>query len=65
VFVWFGGLLVLSGGVLVAPQVLLARYEGAVGSADLFGDQTVGAPERRRDITDRSTSCWLASTRER
>jgi polyisoprenyl-teichoic acid--peptidoglycan teichoic acid transferase len=44
-------LIVLSGGVLVASKVLIARYEGSVGKADLFGDQAAGAQERQSDIT--------------
>ncbi|BCJ66752.1 LCP family protein [Polymorphospora rubra] len=49
---FFGAvLMLLSGGVLVATEILLARYEGAVGSGDLFGDQAAGAQERRSDIT--------------
>jgi anionic cell wall polymer biosynthesis LytR-Cps2A-Psr (LCP) family protein len=39
-----------SGGALVAKEMLLARYEGAVTEADLFGDQAVAAPQRRSDI---------------
>jgi polyisoprenyl-teichoic acid--peptidoglycan teichoic acid transferase len=47
----FGMLLILlSGGVVIATKVLVARYEGAVGSADLFGDQAAGAPQRRSNI---------------
>lgn len=44
-------LMLLSGGVLVASEVLIARYEGSVGKADLFGDQAAGAKERPSDIT--------------
>jgi LCP family protein required for cell wall assembly len=36
-------LVVLSGGSLVTGELLLARYEGAVGNADLFGDQAGAA----------------------
>ncbi|MFI7573650.1 LCP family protein [Micromonospora sp. NPDC049497] len=43
-------LMVLSGAVLVGAEVLMARYEGAVGKADLFGDQAAGAKERKSDI---------------
>ncbi|MFI6264722.1 LCP family protein [Micromonospora sp. NPDC051006] len=43
-------LMVLSGAVLVGTEVLMARYEGAVGKADLFGDQAAGAQERKSDI---------------
>jgi LCP family protein required for cell wall assembly len=44
-------LMLLSGAVLIASNVLIARYEGSVGKADLFGDQAAGAEERRSDIT--------------
>lgn len=48
----FGALLMLlSGGVLVAAEVLFARYEGAIGKADLFGDQAAGAQTPESDIT--------------
>ena len=40
----------LSGAVLVGTEVLMARYEGAVGKADLFGDQAAGAQEKKSDI---------------
>ncbi|WP_091554766.1 LCP family protein [Micromonospora pattaloongensis] len=41
-------LMLVSGGVLISAEALLARYEGAVGSADLFGD---GQPkEPKSDI---------------
>ncbi|MGK5742486.1 LCP family protein [Micromonospora sp. URMC 103] len=43
-------LMVLSGAVLVGTEVLTARYEGAVGKADLFGDQAAGAQPRKSDI---------------
>jgi polyisoprenyl-teichoic acid--peptidoglycan teichoic acid transferase len=47
----FGSLLVLgSGGTLLASEVLLSRYEGAVQTADLFGDQADAAPEPKTDI---------------
>jgi polyisoprenyl-teichoic acid--peptidoglycan teichoic acid transferase len=36
-------LMVLSGTSLVGAEALMARYEGAVGKADLFGDQAAGA----------------------
>ncbi|MET8086892.1 LCP family protein [Micromonospora sp. NPDC005197] len=43
-------LTMLSGGVLVGTEVLMARYEGAVGKADLFGDQAAGAKEKKSEI---------------
>ncbi|TWJ26212.1 LytR family transcriptional attenuator [Micromonospora endolithica] len=47
----FGAVLtLLSGVVLIGAEVLMARYEGAVGKADLFGDQAAGAKERKSDI---------------
>ncbi|MEW2381811.1 LCP family protein [Micromonospora sp. NPDC047707] len=47
----FGAVLMfLSGAVLVGTEALMARYEGAVGKADLFGDQAAGAKERKSDI---------------
>ncbi|NJP32165.1 LCP family protein [Micromonospora thermarum] len=47
----FGAVLMfLSGAVLVGAEALMARYEGAVGKADLFGDQAAGAKERKSDI---------------
>ncbi|MDM4720520.1 LCP family protein [Micromonospora sp. WMMA1363] len=47
----FGAVLMfLSGTVLVGTEVLMARYEGAVGKADLFGDQAAGANGRKSDI---------------
>ncbi|MET7877381.1 LCP family protein [Micromonospora profundi] len=47
----FGAVLtMLSGAVLVGTEVLMARYEGAVGKADLFGDQAAGAKEKKSDI---------------
>ncbi|NLU76800.1 LCP family protein [Micromonospora sp. HNM0581] len=36
-------LMVVSGTSLVGAEALMARYEGAVGKADLFGDQAAGA----------------------
>ncbi|MEH1013909.1 LCP family protein [Micromonospora sp. CPCC 206060] len=41
-------LMVLSGGALIGYQALLARYEGAVGKGDLFGDGAAGASAPRR-----------------
>lgn len=47
----FGTVLtVLSGAVLVGTEVLMARYEGAVGKADLFGDQAAGAQAKKSEI---------------
>ncbi|WP_428983004.1 LCP family protein [Phytohabitans maris] len=47
----FGTLLLLgSGGTLLASEVLLSRYEGAVKTADLFGDQAGPTPEPKTDI---------------
>ncbi|RIV32660.1 LCP family protein [Micromonospora radicis] len=43
-------LMMLSGTSLVGAEALMARYEGAVGKADLFGDQAAGASEPRSDI---------------
>jgi LCP family protein required for cell wall assembly len=43
-------LMVLSGSVLVGYHALVSRYEGAVGKADLFGDQAAGASEKKSDI---------------
>ncbi len=43
-------LMMLSGTSLVGAEALMARYEGAVGKADLFGDQAAGATERKSDI---------------
>ncbi|GAB3962800.1 LCP family protein [Plantactinospora veratri] len=45
-------LVVLSGGVLVGLEAVLARFEGAVTEEDLFGDQAAGAPvaEKKSDI---------------
>ncbi|MET8233478.1 LCP family protein [Micromonospora sp. NPDC005298] len=47
----FGAVLtMLSGTALVGTEMLMARYEGAVGKADLFGDQAAGAKEKKSDI---------------
>ncbi|WP_028569465.1 LCP family protein [Salinispora tropica] len=47
----FGAVLMfVSGAALVGVEALFARYEGAVGKADLFGDQAAGASERTSDI---------------
>ncbi|HEU4424368.1 MAG TPA: LCP family protein [Pilimelia sp.] len=47
----FGALLMLlSGGLLVAGEILLARYEGAVTEADLFGDKAAAAAQPKSDI---------------
>ncbi|KXK62413.1 transcriptional regulator [Micromonospora rosaria] len=43
-------LMMLSGTTLVGAEALMARYEGAVGKGDLFGDQAAGAAERKVDI---------------
>jgi polyisoprenyl-teichoic acid--peptidoglycan teichoic acid transferase len=49
----FGAVLMLgSGGALVAVEVLLARYEGAVETADLFGDQAAAASATTAPKTD-------------
>jgi LCP family protein required for cell wall assembly len=40
-------LMVISGGVLLTSQVLIARYAGAVQTKDLFGDAAVGAPKAK------------------
>jgi anionic cell wall polymer biosynthesis LytR-Cps2A-Psr (LCP) family protein len=37
-------LMFLSGVVLVGFEAVLSRYQGAVASADLFGDQAAGSP---------------------
>jgi len=37
-------LMVVSGGLLVTSEALLARYEGAVSQEDLFGDGQVDQP---------------------
>jgi polyisoprenyl-teichoic acid--peptidoglycan teichoic acid transferase len=45
----FGAALMLvSGGVLISGELLLARYEGSVTEADLFGDEAAAKP--RSDI---------------
>ena len=44
-------LMLASGGVLVAAEALISRYEGSVGKADLFGDQAAGATQRPVNIT--------------
>lgn len=47
----FGALLMLgSGGTLVAKEILLARYEGAVTEADLFGDEAAAAEQPKVEI---------------
>ena len=50
----FGALLmVLSGGLLVATQVLVARYAGAVKTEDLFGDAAAAngsSVQRKSDL---------------
>jgi len=44
-------LMVVSGGVLVTSQVLVARYAGAVETQNLFGDAAAGATkEAKSDI---------------
>ena len=43
-------MVVLSGSVLIGSRALVARYEGSVGKADLFGDQAAGANEKKSDI---------------
>jgi LCP family protein required for cell wall assembly len=46
-----GALLMLaSGGALVGKELLLARYEGAVTEADLFGDEAAAAVPPESDI---------------
>ncbi|MDG4789614.1 LCP family protein [Micromonospora sp. WMMD1102] len=47
-----GAILVLvSGAGLVGFEAVLARYEGAVREADLFGDEAAGVvPEKKSDI---------------
>jgi LCP family protein required for cell wall assembly len=39
-------LMVVSGGVLITSQVLVARYSGAVQTKNLFGDSAAGAAKR-------------------
>ncbi|GAB3152539.1 hypothetical protein GCM10027290_43410 [Micromonospora sonneratiae] len=47
----FGAILVLlSGGTLVAAETLTARYEGAVGKGDLFGEQAAGTKPREVEV---------------
>lgn len=43
-------LMVAAGGALAGTQWLLARYEGAVTEADLFGDQANAAPQPKSDL---------------
>jgi LCP family protein required for cell wall assembly len=43
-------LMLLSGIVLIGFEALLARYEGSVATADLFGDQAAGAQQPKSDI---------------
>jgi LCP family protein required for cell wall assembly len=43
-------LMMLSGGALTGYEFLLARYENAVGTGDLFGDQAAGVQERTSAI---------------
>jgi len=46
-----GALLMLgSGGTLVAKEILLARYEGAVTKADLFGDEAAAAEQPKVEL---------------
>jgi len=40
--------MVLSGGILVTTQVLVARYAGAVQTEDLFGDAVAGVAPKAR-----------------
>jgi len=40
-------LMVVSGGVLITSQVLIARYSGAVQTKDLFGDAAAGATKHK------------------
>jgi polyisoprenyl-teichoic acid--peptidoglycan teichoic acid transferase len=42
--------MVLSGGAIVSSQALMARYAGAVGSADLLPGAGGGATEKKSDI---------------
>ncbi|MFU8852629.1 LCP family protein [Micromonospora sp. SL1-18] len=39
-------LMTLSGTSLLGYQALVARYEGAIGTADLFGDEAAGAAKK-------------------
>jgi len=41
-------LMVVSGGLLVTSQVLLARYAGAVDTQDLFGDSGSGSADNAK-----------------
>ncbi|PZG21060.1 transcriptional regulator [Micromonospora craterilacus] len=43
-------LMMLSGTSLVGAEALMARYEGAIGKADLFGDEAAGAGAGKSDI---------------
>lgn len=43
--------MVLSGGVLVTAQALVARYTGAVKTRSLFGDEASAAQSKPSDIT--------------
>ena len=43
-------LMVVSGGVLVTSQVLIARYTGAVQTGNLFGDDAAAATVKVSDI---------------
>src|SRR5436190_23648414 len=43
-------LMVVSGGVLVTSQVLIARYSGAVKTQNLFGDEAAAATVTVSDI---------------
>jgi anionic cell wall polymer biosynthesis LytR-Cps2A-Psr (LCP) family protein len=42
-------LMVLSGGLLITSEMLLARYEGSVGKAELFPDEP-GTSKRKTDL---------------
>ncbi|MEJ3750912.1 LCP family protein [Actinomycetes bacterium KLBMP 9797] len=47
----FGTLLMVgSGGTLLASEILLARYEKAVQTDDLFGDEAAGEEPKKSDI---------------
>lgn len=50
--VFGAALMLISGGSLVATEVLVARYAGSVANGDLFGDAAVGAtkPVRKTNI---------------
>jgi LCP family protein required for cell wall assembly len=43
-------LMLVSGGALVGKELLLARYEGAITEADLFGDEAAAAVQPESDI---------------